>query len=76
MEPGRARYRHRDGLLPGAVASAVSYESDGTAARAAHRGLPSPWITFIVSVDGPVRVSGTVEESDDLRPEPRRRRTT
>ena len=33
-----------------------------------HRGLPSPWITFIVSVDGPVRVSGTVDDGDRFDP--------
>jgi AraC-like DNA-binding protein len=56
-------YRHRDGILPGAVASAVAYESRGLPSGS-HRGLPSPWITFIVSVDGPVRISGTVDEGD------------
>ncbi len=57
------RFRHREGVLPGAVASAVAYESHGIP-RGEHRGLPSPWLTFIVSVDGPVRVSGTVDEGD------------
>ena len=66
--PGTSRYRHRQGMLPGVVASAVSYQSEGLL-PGAHRGLPSPWITFIVSVDGPVRVSGTVEEARDLRPD-------
>ena len=37
-------------------------------AAGSHRGLPSPWITFIVSVDGPVRVSGTVAEGDGFDP--------
>ena len=55
------RYRHRPGLLPGAVVSAVSYESRGID-PGEHRGLPSPWITFIVSVDGPVRTMGTVAD--------------
>ncbi len=65
--PGGIRYRHRADLLPGAVASAVSYESHGIP-HGEHRGLPSPWLTFIVSVDGPVRVSGTVAEGDRFDP--------
>jgi AraC-like DNA-binding protein len=61
-------YRHRVDLLPGAVASAVSYEATGLPSGS-HRGLPSPWITFIVSVDGPVRVSGTVDDGDRFDPD-------
>ena len=68
MTGRQRRYRHRDDLLPGAVASAVAYESSGIR-RGDHRGLPSPWITFIVSVDGPVRVSGTVDEGDRFDPD-------
>jgi AraC-like DNA-binding protein len=66
--PGATRYRHRDGLLPGAVVSACAYESSGQP-QGAHRGLPSPWITVIVSVDGPVRVSGTFEDGDRFDPD-------
>ena len=66
--PAVARFRHRDDLLPGAVASAVAYESHGIP-HGEHRGIPSPWLTFIVSVDGPVRVSGTVTEGDRFDPE-------
>ena len=58
---GSGRFQQRDGMLPGAVASAVAYASWGMPSGS-HRGLPSPWITFILSVDGPVRVSGTVDE--------------
>ncbi len=54
------RFRHRDELLPGAVVSAVAYASDGNV-PGIHRGLPSPWLTFLVSVDEPVRVLGTVD---------------
>lgn len=64
---GTARVRHRDGLLPGVVASACAYTASGMP-HGEHRGLPSPWITFIVSVDGPVRVSGTVAEGDRFDP--------
>jgi AraC-like DNA-binding protein len=60
-------YRRRNDLLPGAVVSACAYSASGLPAGD-HRGLPSPWITFIVSVDGPVRVSGTVEESRRFDP--------
>ena len=62
--PGADHYRHRDDLLPeapGVVAAACAYQSSGLP-EGDHRGLPSPWVTFIVSVDRPVRVSGTVQE--------------
>jgi len=65
--PAVAHFRHREGVLPGAVVSACAYESSGMP-EGDHRGLPSPWITFIVSVDSPVRVSGTVEEGDRFDP--------
>ena len=65
--PAVAHFRHREGVLPGAVVSACAYESSGMP-EGDHRGLPSPWITFIVSVDGPVRVSGTVDEGDRFDP--------
>jgi len=64
---GAVHFRHRDDLLPGAVVSACAYQSSGLP-PGDHRGLPSPWITFIVSVDGPVRVSGTVDEGDRFDP--------
>ena len=46
-------------LLPGAVASAVGYRSEGRgdALGDVHRGLPSPYLTFIFSLADPV-VSG------------------
>jgi AraC-like DNA-binding protein len=65
---GADHYRHRDDLLPGAVVSACAYAISGLP-EGEHRGLPSPWITFIVSVDAPVRVSGTVEDGDRFDPE-------
>lgn len=67
--PGASHFRHRDDVLPGAVVSACAYQSSGQP-EGEHRGLPSPWITFIVSVDGPVRVSGTVD--DGVRFDPAR----
>ena len=66
--PAAAHFRHRGDLLPGAVVSACAYESSGLP-PGDHRGLPSPWITFIVSVDGPVRVSGGVDEGDRFDPD-------
>jgi AraC-like DNA-binding protein len=57
------RFQRRVGMAPGVVASATAYTSEGME-PGWHRGLPSPWLTFIVSVDGPVRVSGTVEEAE------------
>jgi AraC-like DNA-binding protein len=65
--PAVAHFRHREDVLPGAVVSACAYESSGMP-EGDHRGLPSPWITFIVSVDGPVRVAGTVDEGDRFDP--------
>ena len=65
--PAVAHFRHREDVLPGAVVSACAYESSGMP-EGDHRGLPSPWITFIVSVDGPVRVSGTVDDGDRFDP--------
>ena len=65
--PAVAHFRHREDVLPGAVVSACAYESSGMP-EGDHRGLPSPWITFIVSVDGPVRVSGTVEDGERFDP--------
>ncbi|HEX8487334.1 MAG TPA: helix-turn-helix domain-containing protein [Propionibacteriaceae bacterium] len=43
-------------LLPGAVVATVGYALSG-AAPSIHRGLPSPYLTFIFGLDGPV-VSG------------------
>ena len=61
------RFEQRPDLLPGAVVSAVAYASSGLE-PGEHRGLPSPWITFIVAVDGPVRVAGTVEDGAGFDP--------
>lgn len=58
---GHTSYRQRHTMAPGVVASATAYASAGQE-RGWHRGLPSPWLTFIVSIDGPVRVSGTVAD--------------
>jgi AraC-like DNA-binding protein len=67
MDPRFDRPTRLGDLLPGVVASAVGYDSgpDGSPAiagtavhqpgvRPLHRGLPSPYLTFIVSLNGPV----------------------
>jgi AraC-like DNA-binding protein len=58
-------------LLPGIVVSTVGYssppvapgghEASSSAAPPLHRGLPSPYLTFIFTLDGPM-VSGTSPE--------------
>lgn len=53
--------------LPAGVVSACAYESDGLE-EGVHRGLPSPWVTFIVSVDGPVRIDGDVGSGGGFDP--------
>lgn len=60
-------YRQRQALLPGAVVHAAAYALDGLE-EGVHRGLPSPWLTFIVAVDDPVRVAGTVDEAQSFDP--------
>jgi len=59
-ETGSA-YVHAD-LLPGLVASTVGYASTEPEERL-HRGVPSPWLTFILSLDGPVAWS---EDADGV----------
>lgn len=44
------------GALRGAVMSAVGYRISGQGPTP-HRGLPSPWLTFVLSVAGPVPTS-------------------
>ncbi len=60
--PG-TRFVVHPGPLPPGVVSACGYASDGLE-PGVHRGLPSPWVTFLVSADGPVRVDGTVGDHD------------
>lgn len=54
-------------LLPGYVASTVGYGPTGEAQRI-HRGLPSPYLTFILSLAGPVLTGDTEEQA--LGPDP------
>lgn len=55
-------------VLPGVV-SACAYDASGLE-PGEHRGLPSPWLTVVVSTAGPVRTLGTVDEPGP--PEPSR----
>lgn len=48
--------------LGGMVASAVGYRTGGLP-PAVHRGLPSPWLTLIFSLDGPVTSGLTLEQA-------------
>ena len=48
--------------LGGMVASAVGYRTGGLT-PALHRGLPSPWLTLIFSLDGPVTSGLTLEQA-------------
>jgi AraC-like DNA-binding protein len=54
LQGGYAWSRH---VLPGAVVSTVGYATSASASSL-HRGLPSPYLTFIFALDGPV-VSGS-----------------
>lgn len=46
-------FLHAPSSLPDAVASTVGYESNEPTPRL-HRGLPSPYLTFIIALDRPV----------------------
>lgn len=46
-------FRRADQLCPGVVASAVGYAT-ADIEQSIHRGLPSPYLTFIVTLDQPV----------------------
>ena len=54
-------FRQQHDLLPGAVVSACSYDATGLE-PGEHRGMPSPWLTLVVSLSGPVRTMGTVAD--------------
>lgn len=49
---GTSSYARAD-LLPGVLGSTVGYASTASE-ESLHRGVPSPWLTFILSLDGPV----------------------
>lgn len=59
--PERQTYVRADDLLPGAVASAVGYHiTDGVVG--VHRGLPSPWLTVVFSLDDPIETADSPEQ--------------
>lgn len=64
---GDERYVLDRGLLPGYVASTVGYGPTEMDQRI-HRGLPSPYLTFIVSLAAPVLTGDT--EDTALGPDP------
>ncbi|MEV0264746.1 helix-turn-helix domain-containing protein [Streptomyces sp. NPDC050617] len=56
----------RAGPLPGGVISAVGYRAvrpGQEATRPLHRGLPSPYLTLIFSLDGPVTSGATPDQA-------------
>lgn len=64
-------FAHQDGIFPGLVASAVGYAATDVE-QTIHRGLPSPYVTFIITLGEPVIGGFTVEQalgSDALRTE-------
>jgi AraC-like DNA-binding protein len=65
-EPAPREFVHRDDVLPGLVASAVGYRAEGMA-PGLHRGLPSPYLTFILSFADAV-VTG-VAAGEEFRPQ-------
>jgi AraC-like DNA-binding protein len=56
---GTSAYVHAD-LLPGVVASTVGYASTEPTERL-HRGVPSPWLTVILSLDEPIAWSAALD---------------
>ena len=65
----RERFVRADDLLPGPVASVVGY-ADQDLQQPIHRGLPSPYLTFIVTLDEPVVSGFTPDEA--LGPDPQK----
>lgn len=63
------RFVRADDLLPGPIASVVGY-ADQDLQQPIHRGLPSPYLTFIVTLDVPVIGGFTLDEA--LGPNPQR----
>jgi AraC-like DNA-binding protein len=55
-------FRHADALMPGVVASVVGYAADGIE-LSIHRGLPSPHLTVVITLDEPVITGWSIEEA-------------
>lgn len=55
-------FRRADGMMPGVADSVVGYDAHGVD-RPIHRGLPSPHLTLILTLDEPVVTGWSVEEA-------------
>ncbi|MZD09500.1 AraC family transcriptional regulator, partial [Streptomyces sp. SID5785] len=62
MSSGSQEFVHATPRPGGAIVSAVGYRSEGQR-PALHRGLPSPYLTVIFSLDGPVVTGSTPEQA-------------
>lgn len=56
-------YVHVGSLLPGVISTSVGYRSTGVV-QGVHRGLPSPTLTFIFSLQDPIVTGVTPEQLD------------
>lgn len=56
-------YVHTGSLLPGVISTTVGYRSTG-AVQGVHRGLPSPTLTFIFSLQDPIVTAVAPEQLD------------
>lgn len=56
-------YLHTGSLLPGVISTTVGYRSTG-AVQGVHRGLPSPTLTFIFSLQDPIVTAVAPEQLD------------
>ncbi len=56
-------YVHTGSLLPGLISTTVGYRSTG-AVQGVHRGLPSPTLTFIFSLQDPIVTAVAPEQLD------------
>lgn len=59
--PAVESYLRAPDLLPGAVGSTVGYRITD-APVGVHRGLPSPWLTFVISLDAPIETADSPAE--------------
>jgi AraC-like DNA-binding protein len=55
-------YVFSPGVLPGAVGSTVGYHAEGLTPQL-HRGLPSPYLTFILSLGQPIVTGATPSQA-------------
>ncbi|MYW63630.1 helix-turn-helix domain-containing protein [Streptomyces sp. SID8379] len=62
MSPGSREFVRANPRPGGPVVSAVGYRTQGLR-PALHRGLPSPYLTVIFSLDGPIATGATPEQA-------------